>query len=114
MRTRPESGAESRIRVLTYNVLLGGERREERIAGVLARSGADLIALQEVQDNGMVARLAGRLGMTAVTGAPSDGGRLGLAVLTRLPVVDHRNHLHGGMLRSHLQVTCLLYTSRCV
>ena len=105
MRTRPESGAESRIRALTYNVLLGGERREERIAGVLARSGADLIALQEVQDNGMVARLAGRLGMTAVTGAPSDGGRLGLAVLTRLPVVDHRNHLHGGMLRSHLQVT---------
>ena len=42
MRTRPESGAESRIRVLTYNVLLGGERREERIAGVLAAPAGQL------------------------------------------------------------------------
>jgi len=85
VRTRPESGAKSRIRILTYNILLGGERREERIASVLAHSGADLIALQEVRDNGMVARLAGELGMAAVSGPPSDGGSLGLAVLTRLP-----------------------------
>ena len=105
MRTRPERGTESRIRILTYNILLGGERREERIATVLAHSGADLIALQEVRDNGMVARLAGRLGMAAVSGSPSDGGSLGLAVLTRLPVAAHRNHCHGGMLRSHLEVT---------
>jgi endonuclease/exonuclease/phosphatase family metal-dependent hydrolase len=105
VRTRSEAGAEPRIRVLTYNILLGGERREERIAAVLARSGADLIALQEVQDNGMVGRLAGQLGMIAVSGSPSDGGRLGLAVLTRLPVAAHRNHRHAGMLRSHLEVT---------
>ncbi len=93
------------LRVLTYNILLGGERREERIAGVLTRSGADVIALQEVQDNGLVASLATRLGMTAVSGAPSDGGPLGLAVLTRLPLAAHRNHRHAGMLRSHLEVT---------
>ena len=105
MRMPPETGAGSTLRVLTYNILLGGERREERITGVLARSGADLIALQEVQDNGMVARLAGRLGMTAVSGSPSDGGPLGLAVLTRLPIASHRNRRHAGMLRSHLEVT---------
>jgi endonuclease/exonuclease/phosphatase family metal-dependent hydrolase len=105
VRTRSETGEQSRLRVLTYNILLGGERREERIAGVLARSGADLIALQEVRDNGMVARLAGQLGMTAVAGSPSDGGPLGLAVLTRLPIAAHRNHRHAGMLRSHLEVT---------
>jgi endonuclease/exonuclease/phosphatase family metal-dependent hydrolase len=95
----------SEIRVLTYNILLGGERREELIAGVLARSGADLIALQEVRDDGMAARLAGRLGMTAVSGSPSDHGPLGLAVLTRLPITAHRNRCHAGMLRSHLEVT---------
>ena len=105
MPLRAETADRSRIRVLTYNILLGGERREERIARVLARSGADLIALQEVQDNGLVARLAGELGMTAVSGPPSDGGPLGLAVLTRLPITAHRNHLHAGMLRSHLEVT---------
>lgn len=93
------------LRVLTYNILLGGQRREERIAGVLSRSGADLIALQEVRDNGLLASLATQLGMTAITGPPSDGGPVGLAVLSRLPVVAHANHRHHGMLRSHLEVT---------
>ena len=105
MSPRAEPGDGSTIRILTYNVLLGGERREERIAGVLARAGADLIALQEVRDDGMVERLAVRLGMTSVSGAPSDRGPLGLAVLTRLPIAAHRNRRHPGMLRSHLQVT---------
>jgi len=105
VRTQAETGVGSGIRILTYNVLLGGGRREERIAGVLARSAADVVCLQEVQDNGMVARLAGRLGMTPVSGSPSDGGPLGLAVLSRLPIVSHRNHRHAGMLRSHLEVT---------
>jgi endonuclease/exonuclease/phosphatase family metal-dependent hydrolase len=100
----PEPGERSRLRVLTYNVLLGGERREDQITAILLRSGADLIALEEVTDNGMVTRLAGRLGMTAVTGPPSDGGPLGLAVLTRLPIAAHRNRCHPGMLRSHLEV----------
>jgi endonuclease/exonuclease/phosphatase (EEP) superfamily protein YafD len=53
----------------------------------------------------LVARLAGELGMTAVSGPPSDGGPVGLAVLTRLPVTAHRNHRHAGMLRSHLEIT---------
>jgi endonuclease/exonuclease/phosphatase family metal-dependent hydrolase len=105
VRSEPELGEARRIRILAYNILLGGERREERITRILARSGADLVALEEVRDDGLVARLADRLGMTAVHGAPSDGGPLGLALLTRLPIVAHRNHRHPGMLRSHLEVT---------
>ena len=101
----PAGEPPSRVRVLAYNILLGGERREERIAGVLERSGADLIALEEVRDDSLLARLAGQLGMTAVYGEPSDEGPLGLALLTRLPIADHRNHRHPGMLRSHLEVT---------
>ncbi len=93
------------IRLLTYNILLGGERRRERIAEVLRRSEADAIALQEVCANGLVDWLAAELGMAAIDGPPSDGGDVGLAVLTRLPVVAHRNHRHPGMLRSHLEVT---------
>lgn len=93
------------IRVLTLNILLGGEHREEQIAEVLRRGGADVIALQEVRDNGLVPRLAESLGMVAIQGEPSDGAGLGLAVLSRLPVLDHRNRCHDGMLRSHLQVT---------
>ena len=95
---------EATIRVLTYNILLGGERREERIAGVLGRSGADVIALQEVRDDGLARRLAATLQMTPILGPPGDGQGLGLAVLTRLPVDGQRNHRHPEMLRSHLEV----------
>lgn len=104
MPAEAEPGERSGIRVLAYNILLGGERREERIAGVLERSGADLVALEEVRDGALLARLADQLGMTAVYGAPSDEGPLGLALLTRLPIAAHRNHRHPGMLRSHLEV----------
>jgi len=100
------------IRLLTYNILLGGERREERIATVLARSGADVLALQEVRGETLVTQLGAALGMTALVGPPSDGGALGLAVLTRLPVIGHRNHRHPGMLRSHLEVTLGLRRGR--
>jgi endonuclease/exonuclease/phosphatase family metal-dependent hydrolase len=93
------------VRLLTYNILLGAERRQERITRVLKHSRADLIALQEVRDDGLIARLGEALGMTHVRGEPSDGGPVGLAVLSRLPIVDHANRCHPGMLRSHLQVT---------
>jgi endonuclease/exonuclease/phosphatase family metal-dependent hydrolase len=93
------------LRLITYNILLGGERRQERIAEVLRRSAADAIALQEVRANGLLEWLAGELGMTAIYGPPSDGGEVGLGFLTRLPVVAQHNHRHPGMLRSHLEVT---------
>jgi endonuclease/exonuclease/phosphatase family metal-dependent hydrolase len=92
------------IRLLTYNILLGGAGREERIRGVLERSGADLIALQEVSDTAMVRRIAEALGMELIVGAASDGSGMNVAVLTRLPVVRHRNHRHRTMLRSNLEV----------
>ncbi len=94
--------------VLTYNVLLGGERREERIAHVLRRSDADVIALQEVRDDGLLERLAASLDMTPVFAPPGDGRGFGLGVLARLPVEGQRNHRHAEMLRSHLEVRLAL------
>lgn len=94
----------SHVRLLTYNILLGGAGREERIRGVLQRSGADVIALQEVADTAMVERIAAALGMRLVVGTASDGSGINVAVLSRLPVVRHRNHRHRHMLRSNLEV----------
>ena len=93
-----------RLRVLTYNILLGGQGREERIAAVIERARADVVALQEAVDMGLVRRLADRLGMRMAVGKPSDAGRLNLAVLSRLPFTRWRNHQHPGrMLRTHLE-----------
>lgn len=94
-----------RLRVATYNVLLGGEGREELIGNVLARCDPDCVALQEASDLGLVGRLADRLGMEMVVGEPSDpASRLNVVLLTRMPIRTRHNHRHPGMLRSHLVV----------
>jgi endonuclease/exonuclease/phosphatase family metal-dependent hydrolase len=93
------------VRVVTYNLLFGGARRQELIRRVLARADADVIALQEASDTDFIERLASELGMTAVIGAPSErGSPLNLALLSRLPILRSENRQHRGkMLRSHLE-----------
>ncbi|MBJ7609609.1 MAG: endonuclease/exonuclease/phosphatase family protein [Candidatus Dormibacteraeota bacterium] len=96
------------LRLVTYNILLGGARREDRITSVLARLDADVIALQEVSNPEFAAQLARHLGMELIVGAASDGTGINLAVLSRLPVSRWHNHTHRGrMLRSHLETVLL-------
>jgi endonuclease/exonuclease/phosphatase family metal-dependent hydrolase len=93
----------TRLRVVTYNILLGGHGRGDRIAAVLDRCNADVIALQEANDLDLVRSLAQRLGMRMVVAKPNDASKLNLAVLSRLPVTGWRAHRHPGrMLRAHL------------
>jgi endonuclease/exonuclease/phosphatase family metal-dependent hydrolase len=91
------------LRVATYNILLGGARREEHITAVLRRLDADVVALQEVSNQKFAEQLARDLRMRLLVGTASDGTGLNIAVLTRLPVRRWHNHSHRGrMLRSHL------------
>src|SRR5579864_2397104 len=93
-----------RIRVATYNILLGGERRGHLVRNVLRRVDADVVALQEVREIHRVRDLADELGMEIYLGEPSDpASPMHTAILTRLPVRAWRNRRHHGrMLRSHL------------
>jgi endonuclease/exonuclease/phosphatase family metal-dependent hydrolase len=92
------------MRVATYNILLGGERRRELIHTVLERIDADVVALQEVREVERIRELARDLGMEMLVGVPSDPDSvMHTAILTRLPVRTWRNRRHHGrMLRSHL------------
>ncbi len=92
------------MRVATYNILLGGERRHELVRNVLKRLNADVVALQEVREVDHIRELAGDLGMEVLWGAPSDPDSvMHTAILSRLPVRTWRNRRHHGrMLRSHL------------
>jgi endonuclease/exonuclease/phosphatase family metal-dependent hydrolase len=93
-----------RIRVATYNILLGGESRRDLIRNVLRRVDADIVAVQEVREIETVRGLAKELGMEMFLGEPSDpDSPMHTAILTRLPVHAWRNRRHHGrMLRSHL------------
>jgi endonuclease/exonuclease/phosphatase family metal-dependent hydrolase len=98
------------IRVATYNIKHGlgmdGRLDLERTATTLHALDADIIALQEVDDQArrsgtidQASWLAERLGMHAAYGAFMDfqGGRYGLAILSRTPIESHESwHLPDG------------------
>jgi endonuclease/exonuclease/phosphatase family metal-dependent hydrolase len=104
--------ADASLRVLTYNIHHGEglDKRVdlERIAALIKQSGADLVALQEV-DRGvertarrdLPAELAKLTGMTAVfeNNYAFQGGEYGNAVLTKFPVKSKKN-LHYKMLQA--------------
>jgi endonuclease/exonuclease/phosphatase family metal-dependent hydrolase len=101
---RTRTPAAHAMRVATYNILLGGERRHELVSNVLKRIDADVVALQEVREVDRIGELARDLGMEMFLGTPSDPDSvMHTAILSRLPVRTWRNRRHHGrMLRSHL------------
>ena len=97
-----ETRAAKAITVATYNIKHGlgmdGAIDLERVARVLEALDADVIALQEIDQNasrsGDVDQadwLGRRLGMSSRFGSfmPFQGGRYGLALLTRFPIESH-------------------------
>ena len=92
------------LRVMTYNIKHGhgndGVLDLERAAAVIEAADPDVVALQEV-DQGcarsggvdQAAWLGERLGMASAFGPfmDYDGGRYGMALLSKLPVVSSRN-----------------------
>jgi exodeoxyribonuclease III len=69
------------LRIATYNIRKGGRGRQRAIADVLLALDADIVALQEATDPGVVAFLADATGSTAVIG---EAGR-SVALLSRVP-----------------------------
>jgi endonuclease/exonuclease/phosphatase family metal-dependent hydrolase len=108
---REEAGRPT-FRVMTYNIHhaegLDGKLDVERIVAVIKESGADIVALQEV-DKGvertarrdLPAELAALTGYTCVfsNNYHYQGGEYGNAVLTRFPVKRADNH-HFKMLQA--------------
>lgn len=72
------------FRVMTYNLCFGGAERVDAIQAVIAHAAPDAAALTEADDPGVVADLAGRLGMGHVW-ARGSGDRH-IAFLSRLPI----------------------------
>lgn len=72
------------VRIVTYNLELGGKGREEAILSVLSALSADLVALTEADDPQIVATLAGQLDLHHVW-AEGSGDRH-IATLSRYPI----------------------------
>jgi endonuclease/exonuclease/phosphatase family metal-dependent hydrolase len=94
------------MRLVSYNILDGGEGRADPLAEVLIAQRPDIVALIEADNDAVVARLADRLSMECVQAA---GKRHGIALLSRWPIVESVNH---GLLRADLSNALLQATVR--
>lgn len=105
-RLEAELDGTQQIRVMAYNIKHGqGMDREidlERIAAVINAQQPDVVTLQEIDNNcrrssqvDQAARLGELCGMEHAFGTFMDyqGGQYGMALLSRLPIVEVTNHV---------------------
>ena len=78
------------LKVLSYNILEGGKRGLQEIAGIIRDQNPDVVAIQEANSRVRTMLLARELGMQLVFGRANT--RSHVAWLSRLPVQRHTNH----------------------
>lgn len=90
------------MRVLSYNILVGGNRRVEPLTSVLQSAHADLIGLVEATNPRVVETLAKRLEMHhSMSGRGRWARDWHLAVLSRLPIIQTRVHTRPEVFTRH-------------
>jgi hypothetical protein len=89
------------MRLVSYNILDGGEGRADPLAEVIGAQNPDIVVLVEADDLEVVDRIAGRLKMDRVI---VEGRRHGAAILCRGEIIESINH---GLLHEEFS-DCLL------
>ncbi len=90
------------LRVMSYNILKGGEDRLPLIRDVIRAQAPDLIALQEASNHGNIQWMAESLAMDYVYGEGNT--KYSVAWLSRLPIVRSPNHQHPDFRKTVLEV----------
>lgn len=90
------------IRLLSYNIRLGGGGREKSLASVINFCKPDLVILQEATDPEVVKRLSSDCGMKTWGAVRGDS----LAFLSRIQIASH--HWHGVRLARHRYLEVVL------
>lgn len=90
------------LKVLSYNILNGGQRRLGAIASIIERQRPDLVALQEATRRRNAMRLARKLGMKLVFAQANSNFHV--AWLSRLPVERSENHRLPGLAKTMLEI----------
>lgn len=78
------------MRIVSYNILDGGEGRADPLAEVIEAQRPDVVGLVEAEELSVVERIARRLGMDFVMGIGK--GKKTSVLLSRYPIVDSVNH----------------------
>ena len=76
-------------RLLSYNILVGGNRRVDQLTKIMSSAHPDIVGLVEATSHLTVAEMADRLGMQyRMSGSYTQGEDWQTALLSRLPIVE--------------------------
>jgi endonuclease/exonuclease/phosphatase family metal-dependent hydrolase len=89
-----------RLRLLSYNIRFGGQRRASLIAAVIRDAQPDLVVFQEATDPRVIERIAEATGLTAWASRSAHS----IAFASRIPVVHHEWHYPRGARHSFLEI----------
>src|SRR5689334_10800013 len=90
------------MKVLSYNILMGGEDRLPLIAEVLREARPDAVALLEANSRANAETLAGELGMALAFGEANSAFHV--AWLSRLPIHRAANHRRPVLAKTLLEI----------
>jgi endonuclease/exonuclease/phosphatase family metal-dependent hydrolase len=95
------------MRIVSYNILTGGEGRADPLIEVLIAQRADVVGLVEAEDPTVLERIARRLKMDYVQATGNQSGAS--ALLSRFPIRDSINHaaFPPGLCKSLLQASVI-------
>jgi exodeoxyribonuclease III len=91
------------MRIVSYNILDGGEGRADPLAEVIEAQRPDIVALIEADHGEVLARIAKRLDMDTILG---QGVNHSVAILSRWPIAESINH--SAKVESDERPRCLL------
>ncbi|MDK1119281.1 MAG: endonuclease/exonuclease/phosphatase family protein [Anaerolineae bacterium] len=91
------------IKIVTYNIQLGGKGREEAILEVLRGTNADIISLTEADDPDIVASLAENLKMYFIW--KKGSGDRHIATLSRYPITNSKIYTTPPLTQAVLETT---------
>ncbi len=90
------------LRILSYNILFGGEERLPHIANVIRQQQPDAVALLEANDSRNAQTLAEQLEMQLSFGTANN--EFHVAWLSRLPLVRTQNHRLAVLSKTLLEI----------
>ena len=101
-----DSSDNRQMRIVSYNILDGGEGRADPLAEVILAQKPDVVALVEAENVEVLARIAKRLGMDFVQ---AMGKKKASALLSRFPIRDSINHaaVEKKLSKSFLEATVI-------
>jgi exonuclease III len=95
------------LRILSYNILAGGEDRLPLIARIIQQQQPDVVALMEARNRPNAEALAQQLGMSLTFGEANNSNQNHVVWMSHLPMIHSENHRLPVLSKTLLEIQIL-------